>query len=105
MSAAGWLQGGVGDWSPFLVLLALYAVVAVVTEFMSDAASAALLAPLAAALAQGLGQPPEPFVVTGAMASVTAFLSRWRTTATSSSTARVATGSAISRAWARRSPS
>jgi di/tricarboxylate transporter len=68
------LQSVVSDWSPLLILLALYAVVALVTEFMSDAATTALLAPVAAALAQGLGQPPEPYVVTVAMASVTAFL-------------------------------
>ena len=71
---ASWLEGVVGGWSPVLVLLALYVVVAIVTEFMSDAATTALLAPLAAALAQGLGQPPAAFVVTVAMASVTAFL-------------------------------
>jgi di/tricarboxylate transporter len=71
---ARWLEGAVADWSPFFVLLALYAVVAIITEFMSDAATTALLGPLAAALATGLGQPPEPFVVTVAVASVTAFL-------------------------------
>jgi di/tricarboxylate transporter len=71
---AGGLQSVVADWSPFAVLLAIYAVVAIVTEFMSDAATTALLAPVAAALAQGLGHPPEPYVVTVAMASVTAFL-------------------------------
>ena len=71
---AGWLESVVAGWSPFLTLLALYAVVAVITEFMSDAATTALIAPLAAALAQALGQPPEPYVVTVAMASVTAFL-------------------------------
>jgi di/tricarboxylate transporter len=71
---AGWLEGFVQGWSPVLTLLALYAVVAVVTEFMSDAATTALLAPLAAALAEALGQPPEAYVVTVAMASVTAFL-------------------------------
>ena len=71
---AGWLHAAVGGWPPFAVLLAVYAVVAVVTEFMSDAATTALLAPVAAALAQGLGHPPEPYVVTVAMASVTAFL-------------------------------
>ena len=61
-------------WSQFAVLLALYAIVAAITEFMSDAATTALLAPLAAALAHGLGHPPEPYVVTVAMAAVTAFL-------------------------------
>jgi di/tricarboxylate transporter len=71
---AGWLEGSVADWSPFFVLLALFAIVALITEFMSDSATTALLAPIAAALAVGLGQPPEPFVVTVAIASVTAFL-------------------------------
>jgi di/tricarboxylate transporter len=71
---AAWLEGLVSGWSPVLILLALYAVVSIITEFMSDAATTALLAPLAAALAQGLGHAPEPYVVTVAMASVTAFL-------------------------------
>jgi di/tricarboxylate transporter len=57
-----------------LVLLALFAVVAVITQFMSDAATTALFAPVAVALAQALGRAPEPYVVTVAMASVVAFL-------------------------------
>ena len=71
---AGWLQHAVGGWCERLVLLALFAVVAIVTQFMSDSATTALFAPLALALAQALGRPPEPFVVTVAMASVVAFL-------------------------------
>jgi di/tricarboxylate transporter len=46
----------------------------IITQFMSDAATTALFAPVAVALAQGLGRPPEPFVVTVAMAAVVAFL-------------------------------
>jgi di/tricarboxylate transporter len=57
-----------------IFLLALFGVVAVVTQFMSDAATTALFAPVAVALAQALGQPPEPYVVTVAMAAVVAFL-------------------------------
>jgi len=71
---AGWLQSAIGGWSPLPILLVIYAIVAVLTQFMSDAATTALIAPIAAALAAGLGQPPEPFVVTVAMASVVAFL-------------------------------
>lgn len=71
---AHWLQGAVGGWSHTLVLLAIFAIVAVLTQFMSDAATTALFAPVAAALAAALGQPPEPYVVTVAMASVAAFL-------------------------------
>lgn len=71
---AGWLQRAIGGWPEQLVLLALFAIVAVITQFMSDSATTALFAPIAIALAQALGRPPEPFVVTVAMASVVAFL-------------------------------
>jgi di/tricarboxylate transporter len=71
---AGWLQHAVSGWPDTLILLALFAVVAIITQFMSDAATTALFAPVAVALAQALGRAPEPFVVTVAMASVVAFL-------------------------------
>jgi di/tricarboxylate transporter len=71
---AGWLQAAVGDWPQTAVLLVLFGVVAIVTQLVSDSATTALFAPVAAALATGLGQPPEPYVVTVAMASVVAFL-------------------------------
>jgi di/tricarboxylate transporter len=38
----------------------------------SDSATTALFGPLAIALAQALGQPPEAYVITVAMAAVTA---------------------------------
>jgi di/tricarboxylate transporter len=71
---ATWLQHAVGGWNPILILLVVFAVVAIATQFMSDAATTALFAPVAIALARALGQPPEPFVVTVAMAAVAAFL-------------------------------
>lgn len=71
---AGWLQAVLGDWSQLAVLLAVFAVVAIITQFMSDAATTALFAPVAIALASALGRPPDAFVVTVAMASVVAFL-------------------------------
>src|SRR5205814_2920520 len=64
----------VGGWPERAVLLLLFAVVAVITQFMSDSATTALFAPVAVALAQALGRAPEPYVVTVAMASVIAFL-------------------------------
>ena len=69
---AGWLQHTIGGWPERLILLALFAVVALLTQFMSDSATTALFAPVAIALAQALGRPPEPFVVTVAMAAVVA---------------------------------
>jgi di/tricarboxylate transporter len=71
---AGWLQNGVAGWGQFLILLAIFAGVGVMTQFMSDAATTALFAPVAVALAHTLGHRPEPYVVTVAMAAVTAFL-------------------------------
>jgi di/tricarboxylate transporter len=71
---AGGLQQLVGGWSGTWILLLLFSVVAILTQFMSDAATTALFAPVAVALAQALGQPPEAFVVTVAMAAVVAFL-------------------------------
>jgi di/tricarboxylate transporter len=71
---AGVLQRAIGGWSQTLILLALFATVAVITQLMSDAATTALFAPVAVALAQALGHPPEAYVVTVAMAAVAAFL-------------------------------
>jgi di/tricarboxylate transporter len=73
-TVAGWLQALMQDWSQPLILLVLFAVVSVVTQFMSDAATTAIFAPVAVALAQALDRPPEPYVVSVAMASVVAFL-------------------------------
>jgi len=69
-----WLQQAVGGWPERAVLLLIFALVAVITQFMSDSATTALFAPVALALAQALGRAPEPYVVTVAMASVVAFL-------------------------------
>jgi len=69
-----WLQHVVGGWPERAVLLLMFAIVAVITQFMSDSATTALFAPVALALAQALGRAPEPYVVTVAMASVVAFL-------------------------------
>jgi di/tricarboxylate transporter len=71
---ASWLHATVGGLNDTLVLLIVFAIVAVITQFMSDAATVALVGPVAAALAHGLGRSPEAFVVTVAMASVAAFL-------------------------------
>ena len=67
---AGWLEAAVAGWSETAVLFALFAVVAVVTQLMSDSATTALFAPVAVALAEALGHAPEPYVVTVAMAPI-----------------------------------
>jgi di/tricarboxylate transporter len=70
---AGWLQNLVANWDIHLILLAFFLIVGLATQIMSDAATTALFAPVALALAKGLGLPPEPLVVTVAMAAVTSF--------------------------------
>lgn len=70
---AGWLQSVVGGWPPVAILLLLFLTAAVITQLMSDSATTALLAPVAVALAQVLNQPPEPYVITVAMAAVASF--------------------------------
>lgn len=68
---AGWLQGLVASWNIYWILLAFFVVTGLATQIMSDAATTALFAPIAIALADGLGLRPEPLVVTVAMAAVT----------------------------------
>jgi len=70
---AGWMQGLVQNWDIHWILFAFFIIVGLVTQIMSDAATTALFAPIAIALAQSLDLPPEPFAVTVAMASVTSF--------------------------------
>jgi di/tricarboxylate transporter len=70
---AGWLHGLVSGWAIHWILLALFLVTGLVTQIMSDAGTTALFGPIAIALARGLDLPPEPFVVTVAMAAVTSF--------------------------------
>jgi di/tricarboxylate transporter len=64
----------VAHWPPYAVLLVMFGVAALLTQVMSDAATTALLGPIAIALAQSFGLPPTPFVVCTALGAVVAFL-------------------------------
>ncbi|MFN3310410.1 MAG: SLC13 family permease [Thermomonas sp.] len=71
---AGGLAHLVAHWPPLAVLLVMFTAAALLTQPMSDAATVALLGPVAIALAQLLRLPPTPFVVCTAMGAVVAFL-------------------------------
>jgi di/tricarboxylate transporter len=64
----------VAGWPSFAVLLVMFGVAALLTQVMSDAATTALLGPIAIALAQSLGLAATPFVVCTALGAVVAFL-------------------------------
>jgi di/tricarboxylate transporter len=71
---AGVLLHAVADLSPLTVLLVMFAMAALLTQVMSDAATTVLLAPIGISLAQSLGLPPTPFVVCTALGAVVSFL-------------------------------
>lgn len=71
---ASGLQQLVGGWHPGWALVLLFLTAALITQLMSDAGTTALIGPVAISLAQIMGQPPEPFIVTVAMAAVASFL-------------------------------
>ena len=70
---ASWLHF-VGGWPDRLILPGLFAAVAVITQFMSDAVNNGTFCVCGFGFSPAMGRPPEPFVVTVAMASVVAFL-------------------------------
>ena len=61
-------------WSALALLALMFAVAALVTQVLSDAATVVLLGPVAIALAAALGLPAEPFVICAALGAVASFL-------------------------------
>jgi di/tricarboxylate transporter len=68
------LVGGLGDAGPRLILACLFALTAVIGLFISNTATAVLMAPVAIATAQALGASPLPFAMTVALAASAAFM-------------------------------
>jgi di/tricarboxylate transporter len=63
----------IGGWGPTVVLSAFFLVASLLTGFMSNAATAALLAPLAITCARALGVEERPFLMALAFAASAAF--------------------------------
>jgi di/tricarboxylate transporter len=72
--AADALISIVGDATPRLVLGTLFLVTALLGLFISNTATAVLMAPVALAIARELGASPYPFAMTVALAASTAFM-------------------------------
>lgn len=56
-------SGGGGDANPLVLCYALFALAAILTNLMSNAACAAILTPLGIAVALAVGADPKTFVI------------------------------------------
>jgi di/tricarboxylate transporter len=72
--AADGLTSVVGDAGGRVILAALFAITAVLGMFISNTATAVLMAPVALAIAKDLGASPYPFAMIVALAASTAFM-------------------------------
>ncbi|MEE4271554.1 MAG: SLC13 family permease [Thermoanaerobaculales bacterium] len=71
---AGVLIDGVGSHGPLVILAALYLATTVLTAFMSNTATAALLVPIALTAASTLGIDPRPLLVAIAFGASASFM-------------------------------
>jgi di/tricarboxylate transporter len=72
--AADAVVGLVGEAAPRLVLATLFVITAALGLFISNTATAVLMAPVALAIAKDLGASPYPFAMIIALAASTAFM-------------------------------
>ncbi len=71
---AGWVAAAAGPYGPHALLAAVYVITAILTNVISNVAAAALVVPIASALAQSAGLAPTPFAVAVMFAASNAFL-------------------------------
>ena len=70
----GGLMNAVGEMGPRVMLASLFALCAVIGLFISNTATAVLMAPIALGTAQQMGVSPYPFAMTIAIAASAAFM-------------------------------
>lgn len=67
------LINGLGDMGPFAVMVGLFGLTSLLSQFISNTAATVLIAPVAVGTAQAMGVSPYTFLMTVAVAASTAF--------------------------------
>lgn len=68
------IMGWIGDGGPYLLISGLFFVTVLLSSFISNTATAVILAPIAISIAENAGISPYPLVMTVAIAASTAYL-------------------------------
>lgn len=75
-SATGLVEAFVAEpWQPIIALAVIYAITSIFTEFLSNNAAVALMAPIGIGIAVALGLDPRPFVIAICIAGSASFAS------------------------------
>ncbi len=67
------LVAALGNFSPLTILAGIFIVTSVLSQFISNTATAVLIMPIALGVSEQLGLAPEPLLITAAIAASTAF--------------------------------